>query len=106
MQGSVFELIGDLDDLRFRMEILDGKATQFLQLLSAMQGVCHPSTGEAHATEVEPPLMAPTPQGTTEDVTLVKEEGATPVEEEATPLRDPMPSATSMDTWPHYRPTT
>jgi hypothetical protein len=61
LQGLVFELRRDLDDLRFHMEILDGKATQFLQLLSAMQDVFHPSAGEAHATEVEPPVLAPAP---------------------------------------------
>jgi hypothetical protein len=99
LQGLVFELRRDLDDLRFRMEILDGKETQFLQMLSALQGVFHPSAGEANATEVEPPILAPAPHGTTE-------EEATPVEEEATPLGDPMPNATSMDVWPHYKPTT
>jgi hypothetical protein len=41
------------------MEILDGKATQFLQMLSALQGVCHPTDGEANATEVEPLILAP-----------------------------------------------
>jgi hypothetical protein len=75
LQGLVFELRRDMDDLRFRMEILDRKATQFLQLLSALQGVCHPSAGEAHATEVEPPILAPAPHGTTEDAAPVKEEG-------------------------------
>jgi len=89
------------------MEIFYEKGTQFLQLLSTMQDVCHPSTGEAHATEVEPPVLAPAPpHGTSEDAPLVKKEDATPVEEDPTPLGDPTLGATSMDAWPHYSPTT
>jgi hypothetical protein len=88
------------------MEILDGKAMQFLQFLSALQGGFHPSAGEAHEKEVEPSILAPTPHGSTEDVAPVEEEDATPVEEEEIPFGDPSPDATSMDAWPHYNPTT
>jgi hypothetical protein len=114
LQGLVFEIRQDLDDLWFHMDIMEGKETQFLQLLSPMQDAYHPSAGEAHTIEDEPPVSAPAPPlGTSEDiapikeedVTPVKEEDATPVEEEPSPLGDPMLDDTSMDAWPHYNPT-
>jgi hypothetical protein len=61
LQGLVFDLRRDLDDLRFRLEILDGKASQFLQFLSALQGAHHPPAGEAHAAGAETPVLAPAP---------------------------------------------
>jgi hypothetical protein len=81
------------------MEILDGKATQFLQMLSALQGACHPTDGEPNATEIEPSILAPAAHET-------PEEEATSVEEEAAPVVDPTTNATSLDAWPHYKPTT
>jgi hypothetical protein len=81
------------------MEILDGKAMLFLQILSALQGACHPTDGEADATGTEPSILVSAAHGTTE------EEGAS-VEEEATPVADPTTNATSLDVWPHYKPTT
>jgi hypothetical protein len=99
LQGLVFELCQGLDDLGFQMEILDGKATLFLQMLSALQGACHPTNGEANAAGDEPLIPVSAAHRTT------KEKG-TLVEEEATPVANPTTNATSLDAWPHYQPTT
>jgi hypothetical protein len=101
------------------LDILDRKETQFLQFLSALQDAHHPSAGESHAAEAEPPVLEPAPPlGTWENTAPVKEEDAplvlhedamqedaTPVEEEPTPLGDPTLGPT-IDAWPHYSPTT
>ena len=72
---------------------------QFLECLSTLQGMCHPIDGEADAIDIEPLILAPALHRT-------MAEEATPVEEEATPIGDPMPNTTSLDVWPHYKTTT
>jgi hypothetical protein len=63
------------------MEIFDGKAMLFLQMLLALQGACHPIDGEADVTGHESSIPASVVHRTT------KEEG-------------------TLDAWPHYQPTT
>jgi hypothetical protein len=120
LQGLVFDLRRDLDDLRFRLEILDDKASQFLHFLSAMQGALHPPAEEAQATGAVTPVLAPTPPlGTSEHDEPGQEENMppaqpedamqldrTPVEEEPTPLRDSTLDAFFLDAWLQYNPTT
>jgi hypothetical protein len=43
LQGLVFEVHKEVDDLHFRLEVLDIKGTQILQMLSSLHGSCHPS---------------------------------------------------------------
>jgi hypothetical protein len=43
----VFELRQGLDDLQFRMELLDEKTSTLLQLLSNLQGTCLSTPGES-----------------------------------------------------------
>jgi len=70
-----------------------------MQILSALQGVCHPTDGEPNETENEQPILALAAHG-------ILEEEATSIEEEATPVMDPTLNAISLDVWPHYKPTT
>jgi hypothetical protein len=82
------------------MEILDGKATMLLQMLSTLQGACHSTDGD----EMLQGLEMETTTGAAMHGTMEGE--GTLVEEEATPAADPMTNATSMDAWPCYKPTT
>jgi hypothetical protein len=41
LHGLVFELRQGLDDLQFRLELLDGKTSVLLQILSTFQGAFH-----------------------------------------------------------------
>jgi hypothetical protein len=90
-QGLVFELQKDLDDLRFRLEVLDGKGTQFLQILSSLHGSCHPSDVEPNAPRNEQSIRVPATHGYPE--------------EEAALDTAPSLKATFRDAWPLYKPT-
>jgi hypothetical protein len=41
LYGLVFELQQGLDDLQFRLELLDGNTSALLQILSTFQGAFH-----------------------------------------------------------------
>jgi hypothetical protein len=51
LHGLVFELRQGLDDLQFRLEILDGKTSALLQILSTFQGAFHFTPDAAGAAE-------------------------------------------------------
>jgi hypothetical protein len=83
MQGLVFELQKDLDNVRFRLEIFHGKGTQFLQLLLALHESCYPSYVEPHASGNERSILVSAAQRNPK--------------EEATPDMASMVKATSWD---------
>jgi hypothetical protein len=51
LYGLVFELRQGLDDLQFRLELLDGKTSALLQILSTFQGAFHFTPEAARAAE-------------------------------------------------------
>jgi hypothetical protein len=51
LYGLVFELRQGLDDLQFRLELLDGKTSSLLQILSTFQGAFHSTPDAVGATE-------------------------------------------------------
>jgi hypothetical protein len=113
------------------MEILDNKASQFLNLLAVMQGALHPPAEESQAAGATTQVLAPAfpletsyhaepdqeenvPPSQSEDA--MQEENVptqpedtmqldgTPVEEETTPLGDSTINAFFLDVWLHYIP--
>jgi hypothetical protein len=76
----------------FRLEVLDGKGTQILQMLSSLHGLCHPSKETPIAPGDEQPILVPSLHRS-----LV---------EDATPDLAPTLKETPLDMAPCYKPTT
>jgi hypothetical protein len=88
----VFEVRKEVDDLRFRLEVLDRKGTQILQMLSSLHGSCHPSEATPNAP------------GDSETI-LVPALHRSPVDDAAPDLA-PTLQAPTLDTTPCYTSTT
>jgi hypothetical protein len=52
LYGLVFELRQGLEDLHFRLQLLDGKTSALLQILSTFQGTFHSTSEAAGAAEL------------------------------------------------------
>jgi hypothetical protein len=88
LQGLVFKLRQGLDDLQFRLEILDGKTSTLLQILSTFQGAFHftpYATGVAEHTLASDSRKRGLPTGggdSGQAMHVAMDEEYTPIEEE------------------------